>query len=100
MKTLQWMTRLKWLGLAASILIIAWWALVFYFVSQQTGDSLVSFLPCLVAPTNDCNMLRSMAWMRGINPFEPLALWWSLTLTLLAGFSARALRRQQQGTVK
>jgi hypothetical protein len=94
MKSLKCMTWLQWLGIAATALVIIWWAVVFHFLSKQTGDALSGYIPCMYAPTTDCNMLRGMAWLRGINPYEPLAFWWAASITALAWGAKQALRRQ------
>lgn len=97
MNTEKWMTWLSWVGLATTALIIAWWAVVFHAVGQQTGESLFSYSACMVAPTADCNLLRGMAWLRGINPYEPLAFWWAASVTILAwAAKASQYRREPQ----
>lgn len=96
MRTVKWMTWLQWLGVVATVLVIAWWALVFHFVGQQTGEPLSANLACLFAPTADCNLLRGMAWLRGINPYEPLAFWWAASVAALAWTARRALQQQPQ----
>lgn len=97
MNTLRWMTWLKWLGCATTILVIAWWTVVFYYLSQQTGNTLLDYLSCLYAPTENCNMLRGMAWLRGINPYEPLAFWWAISVAGLARCAENALKNNPSG---
>jgi hypothetical protein len=91
MKVLKWLTWLQWLGVVAAVLVVAWWAMVFHFVGQQTGESLSGYVACMVAPTADCNLLRGMAWLRGINPYEPLAFWWAASVAVIAWVTKRTV---------
>lgn len=89
MKATRWINVVFWLSVAGTLLVTLWWAVVFYFVSQQTGEPLTSFTLCLFAPTPECNLLRGMAWLQGINPYEPVAFLWMLSMTIFAGFVRR-----------
>lgn len=89
MKKMNWLTVVQWVATAATVLVVLIWALIFNGVAGTTGESLLGYLPCLFAPTADCNMLRSMAWLQGINVFEPLAFWWFLSVAVVAGLARR-----------
>ena len=95
MKDFKWIKITFYISAAATALALLWWGAVFHFIGQQTGDSLGSFALCLFAPTADCNMLRGMAWLNGINPYEPFAFLLALTLTFFSGCVLRSIRSQQ-----
>ena len=95
-KTMKGLALLKWLGLVITIGVIAWWVLIYYFVGQQTGEPMTANLVCMLVPTTDCNLLRGMAWLRGITPYEPLALWWAASVTAMAWWSHSALRESHR----
>jgi hypothetical protein len=92
MKELKWIKTVFYFSTAATVLVTLWWAAVFHFISKQTGESLLSYSACLLAPTADCNLLRGMAWLQGINPYEPIAFWLALSLAV---FSWRVIRALQ-----
>ena len=92
MKDIKWIKIVFWLSAIATVLVMLWWATVFYFVGQQTGESMSNFAICLFAPTAECNLLRGMAWLQGINPYEPIAFLWTLSLTVFAWFANRSLK--------
>lgn len=89
MKATRWINVVFWVSVACTLLVTLWWAVVFYFVSEQTGEPLTSFAVCLFAPTAECNLLRGMAWLQGINPYEPVAFLWMLSMAIFAGFARR-----------
>lgn len=91
MNDIKWIKVTFWLGLLATILVVAWWGLVFHFVGQTTGESALAFIGCMVAPTAECNLLRGMAWLQGVNPYEPIAFWWALSITVFAGAADRSV---------
>lgn len=81
------MKNISWHFALGSVLLLGaliWWAVVFYFVSQQTGESMSSFVSCTVIAGEHCNFYRAMAWLQGINPYEPGMLWAGLALLLAA----------------
>lgn len=90
-KLLKYLALVKWIGLAVTVLVVAWWAVLYYFVGQQTGEPMTANLVCMVFPSTDCNLLRGMAWLRGITPYEPFALWWAASVTALAWWARHAL---------
>lgn len=95
MNDIKWIKVTFWISAALTLLVAAWWGLVFHFVGQQTGEPVTAFAACMVAPTAECNLLRGMAWLQGINPYEPIAFWWALSMTVFAwaankSISARA----------
>lgn len=93
MKQNQWISVVFWISAIATVVVALWWGTVFYFVSQQTGEPIGNFALCLFAPTAECNLLRGMAWLQGINPYEPIAFLWMLSMTVFAGFARRAVRQ-------
>ena len=92
MKEIKWIKAVFWISAIATVLVALWWATVFYFVGQQTGEPITHFAICLFAPTAECNLLRGMAWLQGINPYEPIAFLWMLSLTIVTGCVNRSLR--------
>lgn len=81
MKRMSWE---GWLGLLLLLLGLAWWGIVFYFVSEQAGEAMSGFVSCTVLPSEHCNFYRAMAWLKGINPYEPGIIWVALVLLLRA----------------
>lgn len=75
------------IGLVLLVLGLFWWAVVFYFVAQQTGDSMTSFVSCTVVSGEHCNFYRAMAWLNGMNPYEPGVMWSGIALLTAAKLS-------------
>lgn len=96
MKEIKWVKAMLWISAIGTVVVSLWWAAVFYFVSNQTGEPMVSFALCLFAPTAECNLLRGMAWLQGINPYEPIAFLWMLSLTVFAWSVNRSLKTSPQ----
>ncbi len=94
MKTNKWINIVFWISATATVFVALWWAVVFYFVGQQTGEPLSNFALCLFAPTAECNLLRGMAWLQGINPYEPIAFLWMLSLAVFAWCVKRSQKTQ------
>lgn len=81
-KTLLNMTA----GFGSLLLAISalWWGVVYHFVSKQNGESMWASVECMASLSAECNFLRGMGWMRGINPYEPMLFWFGLGVLLIA----------------
>ena len=82
-------------GLGAVIMAVsaAWWGVVYHFVSQQNGESMWSSVACMVSLSADCNFLRAMGWLRGINPYEPMLFWTGVAVMVMSLLLKRSLQR-------
>lgn len=84
MKTKTLLNVFTGLGALLTAVSAAWWGLVYYFVSQQNGESMWGSVACLYSLSAECNFLRAMAWLRGINPYEPMLFWTGITVLLMS----------------
>lgn len=84
MKTKKLLNIFTGLGVAIIALSAAWWGVVYHFVSAQNGESMWASLSCMTSLSADCNFLRAMGWLRGINPYEPLLFWIGVTVLLMS----------------
>ncbi len=81
-------------GITLSVLSVAWWALVYTMVGEQTGEGLLSSFSCLVSVGPECNFMRGMAWLQGLPIYEPPVLWLSLALVVFALFVKKSAVRE------
>ena len=74
------------IGLGAFLTTVSalWWGVVYHFVSKQNGESMWASVECMASLSAECNLLRGMAWMRGINPYEPMLFWFGLGVLVMA----------------
>ena len=81
------------LGAVTIALSAAWWGVVYHFVSAANGESMWGSVACMVSLSADCNFLRAMGWLRGINPYEPMLFWVGVTVLLMSVLLKRSLYR-------
>jgi hypothetical protein len=91
MKTKTLLNILTGLGVVITAASAAWWGLVYHFVSQQNGESMWGSFPCMYSLSADCNFLRAMGWLRGMNPYEPMLFWTGVVLVLSTVLIGRTL---------
>jgi len=74
------------IGLGALLTTVSalWWGLVYHFVSKMNGESMWASVDCMASLSAECNLLRAMGWMRGINPYEPMLFWFGLVVLVMA----------------
>ena len=84
MKTRTLLNSFFGLGAVLTLASALWWGVVYYFVSQQNSESMWSSLNCMYSLSQECNVLRAMGWLRGINPYEPLLFWLGLTVLAMS----------------
>lgn len=78
-------------GITISVASSLWWGVVYYFVSKGNEESMWSSLNCLYSLSQECNFLRAMGWLRGINPYEPLLFWVGIGIVVTAWWVKRSL---------
>ncbi|MEH6584192.1 MAG: hypothetical protein V7754_19835 [Halioglobus sp.] len=84
MKTKTTLNIFVGLGALITAVSAAWWGLVYHFVSQQNGESMWSSVSCMYSLSAECNFLRAMAWLRGINAYEPMLFWIGISVLLVS----------------
>jgi len=94
MKTKTLLNIFTGLGAVVTAASAAWWGLVYHFVSQQNGENMWASLSCMYSLSVDCNFLRAMGWLRGINPYEPMLFWTGVTVLLMSIILRRAWSRE------
>ena len=93
MKTKKLLNIFTGLGVVTIALSAAWWGVVYRFVSAQNGESMWGSVACMVSLSEDCNFLRAMGWLRGINPYEPMLFWVGVSVLLMSVMLKRSLHR-------
>ncbi len=91
MKTKTMLNSFAGLGVAITATSAAWWGLVYHFVSQQNGESMWDSVACMVSLSAECNFLRAMGWLRGMNPYEPMLFWTGIAVLLVSLIARRSL---------
>jgi hypothetical protein len=71
-------------GALLTSLSALWWGVVYHFVSKMNNESMWDSLTCMGSLSAECNLLRAMGWMRGVNPYEPMLFWFGLTVLVMA----------------
>ena len=79
------------LGVVITAASAVWWGLVYHFVSQQNGESMWDSVACMVSLSAECNFLRAMGWLRGVNPYEPMLFWLGVAVILTSLIVRRSL---------
>ena len=97
MKTKTLLNLFAGLGAVITAVSAVWWGLVYHFVSQQNGESMWGSVACMYSLSAECNFLRAMGWLRGINPYEPMLFWTGVTVLLMSLLLKRSLRRAEEG---
>ena len=97
MKTKTLLNLFTGLGAVITAASAVWWGLVYHFVSQQNGESMWGSVACMYSLSAECNFLRAMGWLRGINPYEPMLFWTGVTVLLMSLLLKRSLRRAEEG---
>ncbi|MEH6549943.1 MAG: hypothetical protein V7711_13095 [Pseudomonadales bacterium] len=80
------------LGILLTVLCIAWWGVVYHFISEKSGETLMSTLTCLFSIGENCTFMRGMSWLQGVNPYEPVFFWLATSILLIALAMKKALR--------
>jgi hypothetical protein len=93
MKTKSMLNIFTGIGALLTVLSFFWWALVYHFVSKQNGESMWSSVNCLYSIGTDCNFLRAMGWLRGVDPYEPLLFWMGLMMLLISRLVMSSLKK-------
>ncbi|WP_145999241.1 hypothetical protein [Oceanicoccus sp. KOV_DT_Chl] len=53
-----------------------------------------SSLDCVYSIGADCNFLRAMGWLRGVDPYEPVLFWMGVTLLLMTLLLKRSMSKE------
>jgi len=72
------------LGALLTTVSALWWGVVYHFVSKMNDESMWASVNCMASLSAECNLLRAMGWMRGVNPYEPMLFWFGLVVLLMA----------------
>jgi hypothetical protein len=94
MKTKTLLNLFTALGAVITAASAAWWGLVYHFVSQQNGESMWDSVSCMYSLSAECNFLRAMGWLRGVNPYEPMLFWTGLAVLLVSITVKRSLSQE------
>lgn len=98
MKTKTLLNLFTGLGVVIVAVSAAWWGVVYHFVSQQNGESMWGSVACMYSLSAECNFLRAMGWLRGINPYEPMLFWAGVMVLLMSLLLKRSLGRVEKGS--
>ena len=93
MKTKTLLNVFVALGAVITAVSAAWWGLVYHFVSQQNSENMWDSVACMYSLSAECNFLRAMGWLRGVNPYEPLLFWLGVTILMMSLLIRRSLQR-------
>jgi hypothetical protein len=96
MKTKTLLNIFTGLGVAIMAVSAAWWGVVYHFVSQQNGESMWGSVACMYSLSAECNFLRAMGWLRGINPYEPMLFWTGVAVLMVSLLLKRSLQRVEE----
>lgn len=96
MKTKKLLNIFIAFGALITVVASIWWGAVYYFVGKINGESMWSSTHCLYSLATDCNLLRSMVWLRGMNGYEPLLFWLGLTLLLSSLLVKSTLQKEKK----
>jgi hypothetical protein len=84
------------IGVVLTVSSTVWWGVVYTFAGQQTGESLMSSISCLVSVGPECNFLRAMAWLQGQPIYEPPVFWFSIGILFIAICMKRSISNDAQ----
>jgi hypothetical protein len=96
MKTKTSLNIFTGLGAFTMAVSAAWWGVVYHFVSQQNGESMWGSVACMYSLSAECNFLRAMGWLRGMNPYEPMLFWLGVSVLLMSLLLKRTLEGQKR----
>jgi len=84
------------LGCLLTLVSALWWGVVYHFVSKANGESMWASVECMASLSAECNLLRAMGWMRGVNPYEPMLFWLGLGILSMALLLKSNLDKEMQ----
>lgn len=93
MKTKTLLNSFIGLGGLLTLISSLWWGVVYHFVSEQNGESMWDSISCLYSLSEECNFLRAMGWLRGVNAYEPMLFWLGVVVLIMALLLKRSLSR-------
>jgi len=91
--------NIKLLGIVTVVGAVIWWFIFWTMVLDDSRIAMIEASQCLVSSSGDCSFINTMAYMRGIIPYNPMVFWIGVVL-IVVGWIIMKFSSNDAGSTK